>query len=468
MRFMLRLTALVLAVMLLCPAALAQEGFLVHSADWALDDVPLSVTLSADIGIIQPYSKDRSAMLKGMTDNLSLQLETGADEGRVTVLVGRTEALTLRYQGNNAQISTVPDTTFLTSGDPMGTLLGAQDALAPSLYGLRGDAETLLEDGWVLLSLITPTFDDYADRRSIKTSISNIGTARSCTDYTIPARDADKVSDLLMPLCPEGWLHDILSSLTFSGKQTLRVYRDANEVPLRMEYNGVCGPADDLRKVKLVWRIRRDDVAVRDEVSLTSPAKSGSNKNTLEFERVLQKNKKGQMALTGSFSYSVTLNKQTTTTTGEFNLINAAADGADNITGQFKVGQKLPGDSHYSYIAFKPDVTIAGTQESPVISGIVTVEGLSGKYVAEQADIRLNISAGSGCGWADTDKVVDLTGMSGEELTAFQTNLQALNTTALVRPLILLMETDADWFFRDMSEEDVQEIIDAAGTVPSE
>lgn len=464
MRIFRRLTALCLSLVLLCSAAMAEAPFLQHSAGWSMENTPLEAALSAEITAHMPYDDDRLTMLTEVTDSLSLRLTTGQDEGSVTVFIGQTQALTMAYLDNAVQISTLPGVSFTAQSDPMGTLLGASTEVE-SLYGLRGDAETLLDDGWVLLMALGPALEEYGVRKNVKTNISDMGLARTCTDYTVPKADAEQMKATLLSLCPEGWLKEIISSLTFSGKQTLRVYRTEDEVPLRMEYNGTCGPEGNLRTVKLIWRMRRDDTAHRDEVTLTSPAKSGGNKNTLEFERVISENKSGALEMEGSFTYTVTKDRQTTTRKGSFELTNAYTDEADVITGSVTLQQKLPGEDSFAGMTFTPDLTISGTEEEPVVNGTLGVTGLNGKNVLEDAVIHLRLSRCADSYWMACEENVDLDALTAEELAALRSDVSASVAAAVVRPLIILLGEDADWFFRDMSPEQVQTIIDAASGV---
>lgn len=462
MRMIRGFAALCLALMMLCAPALAEAPFLMYAKDWTLDGVPVSVNLSARITSHMPFDEDRLAMLAEVTDNLSLYLTAGDNEGSVTISVGGTDALTLAYRGNAIQLSTIPEMTFATASDPMEMMLGIPVQADTSVYGLRADAETLLDDGWVLLSGLGTALEAYADRRSVKTNITDMGTARSCTDYTVPKGDVEALKDTLLHLCPEGWLHEIIEGLTFSGKQTLRVYRTEDEVPLRMEYNGVCGAEGDLRTVKLIWKMRRDEVAHRDLVTLTSPAKSGTNKNTLEFERSIQTNKAGAITMEGSFTYTVTADKQTTTRKGTFDLTNAFTDEADVLSGSFTLQQKLPGEDGYAGLTLAPEVVIAGTQENPVITGSIGVKGLDGKNVLEQAEIRLTLMRCDTSCWTERENVLDLDTLTEEELALLQQDVLSGAATALVRPLIILMGDRADWFFQDMSPEAIQRVEDAA------
>lgn len=465
MRLIRRGIALCLLLALLMTSALAEAPFQQHTAGWTLEGVPVEVELRADVQSLMPYDEDRLAMLTQVTDVLSMRLRTGMDEGSVTIRVGQTEALTMAYLEDAVQLSCVPEMSFTTqSGDPMGLILGASTAVETP-YGLRADAETLLDDGWTLLLALEEPLAPYGKVKNVKTSITDMGVARTCTDYTINAGSVDVLAPMLLENCPEGWLRDILSCLTFSGKQTLRVYRDADGVPLRMEYNGACGPAGDMRTVKLVWRMRRDDVARRDEVTLTSPAKSGTNKNTLEFERVISRNKQGAVVMEGSFTYTVTLDKQTTARKGSFSLTNAGTDAADVITGEVTLQQKLPGEDAFAGIRFAPDMILAGTPDEPEFTGTITCSTLNGKNVLDCVVIHIDLHPCTVSDWKESEETLDLDQLTPEELAALQSDVALGVASSLVRPLIILLGDQADWFFRDMLPEQIRRITDASMNV---
>lgn len=466
MRYIGRCLSLLLALMLLCPAvlAVAEAPFLVHTQSWTLEEVPLQVRLSADVRSLMPYDEERVAMLKAVTDKLSLRLRTGEDEGSVTILVGQTNALTLAYLDDAVQLSCIPETSFTSQEGAMDKLLGESTAVGMP-YGLRADAESLLDDGWVLLESTREALSAYGKPKNVKTNITDMGLARTCTDYTIPKDDAEAFGAMLLEHCPEGWLREILAGLTFSGKQTLRIYRDEGGSPLRMEYNGTCGPEGNLRTVKLVWRTRRDDTAHRDEVTLTSPAKSGGNKNTLEFERIISRNKKGAIVMEGSFTYTVTKDKQTTTRKGEFNLTNANTDESDVITGEVTLQQKLPGEDSFAGLRFEPDLTLSGDQENPVVTGQIGLKTLNGKNVLDDVIVSIDLRRSETSDWQAREETIDMDQLTADELAALQNDAALGIANAIVRPLIMLLGDSADWFFRDMLPEQIQRITDAANTV---
>lgn len=312
MRFISRVTALCLTLLyiMMIPAH-GEVPFLQHSSGWSLDDVPLDVSLTAEVSAHMPYDDDRLAMLTPILQMAGMRVISTEEGGSITITLARNEVLSLMMKGDALQLSCVPGVTYTAQSGAMEKLLGMPAATGGiDLFGLRGDAETLLDDGEALLAALPEAFADAARRTMGETNISGMGKAAYRYDYTVQAADAPAVRETLLSICPEGWLKDILNSLTFEGKQTLRAYYTKDDVLLRMEYNGNCGVSGDMRKTNLVWRMRRDDVARKDEITLKTPAKTGGNKNNLTFTRALQTDKSGALELTGEFSYTVTKDGQ--------------------------------------------------------------------------------------------------------------------------------------------------------------
>ncbi len=464
MRMLRKLTAICLALLVLCTSALADVPLLQYAADWQLDETPIEVILTADVTAHMPFDEDRLAMLTAIMEMLSLRMAVDGERSSVTVVAGNSDLVTLAQQGNELYLSSKPGTAYTSAGDPMEKLLGIAGETELSVYGVSAKGETLLTDGWVLLEKLIPDLEEkgFGARKKNTTTIEDMGKAGFRLDASIPEKRAGELKEMLLAHCPKGWLREIISGLQFTGKQTFRIYQTGKDVPLRFEYNGTCGPEGDKRTVKLVWRMRRDET-VRDEITFTATAKSGTNKNTLTFERVT-KTKKGTVTTEGEFAYLVKYNKQTTEIEGSFDLKNASTKKSDVISGSVTIQQKLPGAKKFTGLTFKPKLTITGTQEAPEMTGTVEVIGKYGKNVTEQVKIGVSVQPVEGVIWPETETVVDLDSLTAEALETAQQEAAMSFTTAIVRPLILLLGEEGDWFFRDMPEEAVQAILDAAGT----
>lgn len=467
MRTAKRLMAICLVLLVLMTnAAVAEVPFLMHSSGWTWEGIPVDVLLKADVNTHMPFDEDRLAMLTPVTDMLSMRLVTGENAGRVSVAALDEELLTLQYYGNAVQLSSVPGVIFVAESDPVSTLLG-EDVSSDGVYELldldrRG--ETLITDGRILLERITNALSEQGKKEKNTTSISGYGRAAYTMEYSFTANKAEKLKNTLSENCPDGWLKEIIGGLTFSGKQTIRMHFSQEDVLIRMEYNGSCGPKDDQRTVKLIYKLRHDEEMDKDHIELTSPAKKGKNKNNLTFDRTLQTNKSGARSMTGSFKYTKTTGGVTSSWDGAFGLFNAYTDHSDALTGEFTLEKKLNGAEKVDAIKLIPNLTISGTAEEPVVIGTLTIEEKYAGRVTEQAVVSIDLKCAEPLEWNETAKQIDLSVQDEPALMKIRQDVAASLAEAVVRPLILNLGKDAQWFFRDLPEEAVQKILDAAAS----
>ena len=444
----------------------AENALLVHSAGWDLMHTPVEVLIKADVNTHMPFDDDRLAMLTPITDMLSLRLIAGENEGLVTIAIDQYDVLTLQYRGNEAQLSSMPDTTYAAETDPMGLLLGADISVSGGYeaLGLARESETLVKDGAELLKKLPEHIQNFGKRSKNTTNIVGYGKAAYRYDYTISAAKATEWKEMLLSACPEGWLRGIIGGLTFSGKQTLRVYYTEEDALLRAEYNGSCGPEGDLRTVKLIYKTCHNEKVDKDYIELTSPAKKGKNKNSLTFERTIGLNEQGQPEVTGNFNYTVTADGVTSIRKGDFDLKNAFTETADFISGHLTIETKLNDAEKYSGITITPDLQIAGFEASPTITGTLTVvEEYAGK-TTEHAVLSIDLKKAGVLEWVEQSELIDLSALTEVELAEIRQDVSASIATAIVHPLIVMMGAEAEWFFRELPADAVQNIIDTAET----
>ena len=462
MRKLRLLISLLLVLLLLAPCALAEMPLLQNAADWDLSGTPMAATLSIRLQAHAPFDETRTAMLDHVLEPLSLSLYASEGESGVSVQMNGDALLTMVQQGDAVQFSCMPGVSYVSAeGDALSLLLG-ETADALDFRAIDGTFEQWLEDGWALSNAILEPFAEYGNRKSVKTTIKDMGLARTCTDYSFSKSKLEAMQQTLLTLCPEGDLHDLLASLTFSGTQKLRVYRTEDEVPLRVEYNGVCGVDGKLRTVKLVWRTKRESGETRDEITLTSPAKSGTDKNTLSFERIMTF-AADKITMQGTCSYKVTANKQTTQTDVTFDLTNRLENDSEQISGSVAVKTLLPGESNATTRTLTPDLTLRGTADAPDISGTIGYQEEKRYGVTEDCVITLHAERAGASWWKETAATMDLSTLTVDALQNLRAQIGGAMATAIVRPLIQTLSTeDAAFFFYEMSDEDIQAIRQAA------
>ena len=463
------LLALLCCLTVTC-SALAETAFLPDIEGWALDDIPLELTLSADVTAYGPFDEERLPQLTNLIKHLALRVswQPLIDETQsfVSLLADGEEALSFGLQksalGGMLQFSFLPDVTY-SGVDPLAALLGAPSEPF-SILGLNGTEAAWVTEGYALLTGLETALAPYlSEEANVKTNISDMGTARLKRDYTVSKDDAPALTALLLSVCPEGRLRETISGLVFSGKQTLRVYLDANHVPLRMEWNGHCGLDEEhQRNVKLTWRLRRDDTAYRDEITLTAPALKGTDNHKLTWTCSVLPNKAGQMVLTCSLDYARTANKEKTTLTGSCKLTAIPEENGTRVTGEASLSRQLPDQESATGYSFTPSLLFAGDANLPTIDGTLIVAGLKDKKVLSQATLNVSLRRTGYAGWQMRQETVDLNLLDTATIETIRQQVTGALSTALIRRLLLLPLEDLDYLLKDLPEESVQAIINAA------
>lgn len=466
MRKVMRCLAALVLCLSIASGALAEISLVPQMAQWD-DSLPISVELSADVTVHMPFDDTRCAQLNALLKHLSLRLATSNVEeerlNRISVRVDNREALWMLQRETEAReqvkLSWQPDVTYAAEHGTLNTLLGASGG-DMTLYGLDGNEDAWLEDGAVMMGSIGTALEDYSKEASIKTNIKNMGTARRKITYTLPKADAALMGQALADHCPEGELKDFLTKLMFSGQQKLILWLNAEDKVIRAEYAGRCGMDEEsLRKVSLVWRMRRDDTLIRDDVTLKTPAVEGTDYNTLTCIRDIAMDADGTVTYENEFSYAVRANKEKTTLSGDIDLTSKPESDSSRLTGSITVKQQLPGEDSATGMSIKPDVLIGNDGGTPLISGKIAVQQLRGsKTVLEDAVITVEAAAGAYMDWEEDVMAVDASAMTEAQRTAVLEGL----SSALVPHLVLLPQEDTLYLSADLPEDVWQRIVEAA------
>lgn len=461
------LKVMVLAVLCMCMAfgARAEIEFLPQAEEWDLT-LPLEVELSADVAAHMPFDDDRCAQLNALLKHISLRLNTSSSEdaawSRVGVRVDGKEAMSMlqqeRADGSKLQFSFQPDTVYQAGAEDANALLGVEKV---EIFGLDGGELAWLDDAYTMLSAVHDSLADYKKEASIKTAIKNMGTARTKVTYTIPKADAAKMAEAIAAHCPNGDLKRFLTKLMFSGQQKLIYWLNGDGVMIRAEFAGNCGVDEgDLRKVSMVWRMRRDDTAVRDDLTLKTPSVKGADYNTLTYMREVVKGKKSKLNYDSKFNYTWKAGMEKTTLAATVDLTNTPSGNDAKLTGSITVKQTLPGENTSSSVKITPEVTIGTESGTPLVSGTVNVQELRGKNVLEDATIQVNVHAGSFLDASMEGTAVDMQSMTAEQQEALAQGMAG----ALIPHLVLLPKEDTLYLSADLPEDVWQKIVEAAQT----
>lgn len=426
---------------------------------------PMEITLRADVITHMPFDDNRRDQLNGILKHLALRLNITQTEnetlGRVGLMVDEREAAWIQQKESAGEtqlrFSWKPGETYASAGDAMESFSGDMPEL--SLRGISTDKQQWLEDGPTMFAGMDAALQEYRKQESIKTNIKSMGVARKKVYYTVPKSKAEVFAGAVAQACPEGTLRDFLAGLTFSGQQKLIVWLDADGGMLRAEYSGRCGVDEDsLRKVSLVWRMCRTEDAVRDDISLKTPAVKGEDYNTLTVTRNLLRDGNGVITVDGKYSYAVRKDSHKDTRSGEGKLTSIQVEDGTQLTGSVTLSRKQTGDDYALSTVIKPDVVLGSRDGTPIVSGAVQVQEMYGDNVVEDATVHVDVKEGNALLWEDSFAAVDMNAMDEAQL---QQMLEGLSG-AVVPHLVLLPREDTLFLSADLPEDVWQKITEAA------
>lgn len=444
-----KILCLVLLLFLVGTAA-AEPELIPQLAQWTADS-PVDVVLSAQVRTHMPFDDARCAQLNGLVKHLSLHLQAGGAVTRAALLVDGQEALWMAQRETDGGPQTQVSWAEGTFACDMNAFLGG------TAVQLDTDHQSLtwLEDGTSLLEDMASALESFKKETSTKTSIKSMGVARKKITYTVPKDQTDAFAQAVKDSCPDS-MKNVLTALTFSGQQKLILWRSEEGQILRAEYAGQCGKgADSLRKVSLVWRLRRDEDCTRDQITLKTPAVKGNHYNTLSCTRRVELDEDGAVCYELEYDYAVRNDDGKSTWAGDITLKETTQEAGAQLKGSVALSSKPAGAEAEETFILAPDVLLGLEDGALVMSGQVTAQKKREKKLVEDADILLSVGPGAYLLWTETDTAAVPTQQQRE-------NLVKAMGSRLLPYLISLPAEDTLYLSADLPEEAWQRIVEAA------
>ena len=451
----------------LCSSAMADARLVPELEGVYLESEPLEMDISVDVQAHMPFDDTRTAQLNAMLGHVSLQVQYQSLGGeiwsRLAVLADGDEVMAVhqRQTGNveQARFSFLPETTYEWtdgSGISLQTLLGGDESV--QLWGLDGSENTWLDDALPLFDALPGLMPDNLKTTSISTTINGMGKAVEKQVVTISSADVEGLGALLAGLVPEGKLRTLLESLQFSGRQTVTLWRNADGRIIRADYAGNAGVSqEDLREVSLIWRLRRDDEQVLDDLTLRTPRVKGSGRNNVVLTRTLKEDG-DQSTLDVSLRYEVLAGGVKTVLTGTADLTRQAEEDGAHLTGEISLQQQV-GEDSADKLVLTPELILTPGSDEVVAAGKIGVACYGGKSLKEQADVTLEVRLNDWMSWELQPNVIKVDAGSIEGI---RNRILQGATVELVRRLVLLPTEDTAFLSAGLEPDVWQQIVDAA------
>ena len=465
-----RLISAALAVLMclcLCASVMAEASLLPEMAGLYLESEPLEMDISVDVQAHMPFDDTRTAQLNAMLGHLSLRVQYqslgGETWSRQAVLADGDEVMAVHQRQTDsmqqARFSFLPQTTYewdTGSGISLQTLLGGDESV--TAWGLDGSESAWLEDALTLFDALPGLMPDNVKTSSVSTTITGMGKAVKKQVLTIPSSAVEGLGLLLAGQVPEGKLQTLLAGLQFSGKQTVTLWRNAEGKIIRADYAGNAGVSqEDLREVSLVWRMRRDDSQVLDNLTLRTPRVKGSGRNNVVLTRTLKEDG-DQSTLDVSLRYEVLAGGVKTVLTGTADLTRQAEEDGAHLTGEISLQQQV-GEDSADKLVLTPELLLTPGSDAAVAAGKIGVACYVGKSLKEQADVTLEVRLNDWMSWELQPNVIKVDAGSIEGI---RNRILQGATVELVRRLVLLPAEDTAFLSAGLEPDVWQQIVDAA------
>lgn len=472
------LVTCLLVLLLSLSAACAETATFLPDIAW--NDSPMELTLlQVTLNEHQPFDEIRTGWLNDLLRHitLTLRMQTLGEEAwsQMSLQVDNSEVIgmTQRVGAAQSQLQTtlLPDVTYTLpagQGTALETLLGAtlEDG---SLYGLDGTESAWLSDGEALLYAVQESYAGQITDTARRETITGFTTVARRKTLTIAKDDAETFRQSLLALCPEGQLHDLIASLTFSSKQTLVLNTLENGTIVQAKFTGQMGvDSDHMRSVTITWKMLRKDYLVKDDLTVKSPTlqgKSSTDYNTLTYTRKLTE-EGDEAVLASEFSYKRRENKLITTTTGKAALTRTTdEDGLHNVQGTITLTNDPPleEEDNKESTALTLDLDVDAVLH--ILSGHVNVVQKYNKKLQEDADLTVLLIPCETFGFTLSNSITALDTLDADTLASLQETLQKRATAVLVRPLVLLPREETYYFSYGLPDENWQQIVEAAQSV---
>lgn len=457
-----------LCMLLVLSTALAEGTFW---PDLDLTASPMQLTISAEAVTHMPYDDTRVAWLNGLLKHITLtaDYQQVADETYMDMAV-RVDDDTIftiteceEEQYSMVQLSLTPGVTYVSPAGTaaLDTLMGIAAAGEPNALGLTLADLAWMDDAEALMNLIRREWMDSISNKADKQSISGYGTATRRLTLTVAADDAEAFGAWLTEHCPRGRLAEVISQLTFTGKQTLVWRIDAEDRVHQFTYNGSFkAEGIDKRKLSITWNMARTATTTKDSLAVKTPQSNEKKAeyNTLNWKRT-QQEKNGVVTDKEEFTYTQRIDGQKLSMSGSADVTRTDAEGLSQYAGTIQLKRTLP-DADDEQLDLTLDLAVDEANTS--VQGDVKVASMVDSLNREAAVLHISLIPDEPVKWSLQPENLYLDTLAEAELQALTAQITQRAALALIRPLVLLPREDTLFLSQDLSDEAWEAIVDAA------
>ena len=447
-----------------CRQASSDAAFLtgLDLSSWLTDPYALDISLQERIHL--PLDEERTDELNRLLNHAVFRLEgqsLGDDTwSSMALLIDDAEVLRLvqceNGHGSTFMTSQEKNQAFSSREGSAISLFFGLDQEDISIMGLRGDEALIFEEADHLLEALRKQYPDKLKGKKEKQRVTGYGSTTRRETLTLKAEDAPQMAELLLAVCPEGKLKELLQGVTFTGKQQLDLLVDDQDQIIKVSYTGRCGIPGDIRKVTLSWRRKRTNDSIRDSLSLKTPAVSGNNLTNIKLVREL---KIGSALSTLSLTLDSSIRKDghLQTLDGSCELQAEYSGVITKLTGHVELTRTGVAEGKET-CRIIPDLNIDVSRR--LLDGQISYQKSESSHIVSDRVLALTLTRPDDQSWSMPSAGISLDAMTDEEISRFRDAYRQVWTSELIRRLALLPEEDSIYLSRELDH--WEQIVQAA------
>lgn len=464
-----KLTAVWLILCLLGTCASASAVELLPELDFS--GKSMEVALSAEMTQQMPFDEVRLGWLNDLVRHMRLVIRTSASEqqeqiSQVSLQIDGSQVVgvTVKRSGGTeqAQFNVQPGVVY-EGGEGISALSILPGYVEPTegIYGVDGTQKQWLEDGEALMYAVLNRYEEEISDKSQRTKINGFATAERRKTLTIAKSDAEDFRQVLLELCPDGKLKELLSGIVFGSKLSFVFNTMEDGTVVRLNLTGRAGvDSKHQRQVNLTVKLLGDEDGEKMSIELKSPAVEGQGNdyNTLIYDSEWAKDG-GKTALESSFTYTRRIDKKKTITSGKADLTRTEAAEGAQVQGTVSLENDPPEEDNAEGVTLDINLNIRGEAQ---LDGTIKAERLFNGKEQQSAIIELEAREGAPMMWELPRETISLASLTPEQQTEMGEKLSRKVAAAVIRPLVLLPREETYYLSYDMPDDLWQQIVDAA------
>lgn len=416
-------------------------------------ETPLTVTVSEPAyRQIARFGTDRTDSLNRVLKHLSLSVTLDGELSETVFSVDGDLVFsyleTAGEAGPKRFYSFDPDTAYVLQ----------EDAGRTDLSGLNGFLEDhffplnrLLDDLYPVFEKAGDAFAEFGKSASVSLSFRGYGKGVRQTTISLSGQYVGKrFPAVAAGLAETDECKAFLQRLIFKGPQKIMLLYDQEDRLLRIRYDGEAGFSEEsMRNVSVSWRCVRNGEEKKDNLTLKTPAKKGSDRYNLTYEREISLAEQTSC----NMKWDLQIDLKTDTVRKKISYAADLTNTAGELNGKITWSDKEEG------IENRIEIVPAVKKENDAeYAGTIEITNNSGKIITSCFTVRIRISPAAGLAVPSFTNEYQAGISETDAEDADNTVLDRLNSI-LIRKLLTLPQEDLGFFSTDIPAEDWNSLV---------